>query len=258
MSIADLQSNLQAQDVLEVLPYELAARLAADDYFTDITVVVAREGDVRSEAEKLQAYLQAKNGKRGIAVIVLQVDAEDPYPELEIGPLKLMVTFQVIEQVELNRGKEGTGKSARQVARRVQLVTKTAQFPGLVESLLCPTRSIYEVSPPKETRNVVMLHVDFECYEADFRNPVKQVSSIGVDQVSQPGYFILSCSTPGATIVYTLDGSSPVLLTPDGSQNPGAQVYSEPVAIPNTFPAFRACGYLKGMLASFQTNGVPQ
>jgi hypothetical protein len=89
-------------NVIDKLPYELRDRLAADDFFAAIPVVVADKGNVKAQIAAKQAVVTSRVGKRGVAVVVLQIVADDPTNELATGPLLLRAAFQVVENVELN------------------------------------------------------------------------------------------------------------------------------------------------------------
>src|SRR5712672_1965290 len=96
--------SLTVQDIIDRLPFELMNRIESDDYFSDVPVVVAEEGNVRLMVDAKQAAISTKLGtKRGVAVIVLQMVADDEHTNLQFGPMTLRPAIQVIENVELNR-----------------------------------------------------------------------------------------------------------------------------------------------------------
>ena len=59
---------LTSTDLIGLLPDEFAARIAADEYFCDITVVVAEKGNVAATIDTLRAAQTEKKGKVGVAV----------------------------------------------------------------------------------------------------------------------------------------------------------------------------------------------
>ncbi len=145
-------SEIATLDIIDRLPYEFKARLEADEFFCDIPVVVAEDGNLKSEMEKRQAVLTTKTTKRGVAVIVLQVVADDNFPNLRFGPMTLRPAFQVVEQLEFNRDENRTKKSARKVARRIRDVIKGAGLQGLVLDLQADSPCIEPVNLPKGLR----------------------------------------------------------------------------------------------------------
>src|SRR5579859_5977585 len=126
-----MEGIMNVTDILDRLPFELAARLESDPFFVDIPVVVAVKGNVAQEFQRKQAVIEEKSGKRGVCVVVLQIVADDIYEGLAAGPMKLKPAFQVIENVEMNNDDSGTGKSARKVARHIIKNIKLAGFRGI-------------------------------------------------------------------------------------------------------------------------------
>lgn len=238
-------------DVIERLPFELQARLEADDYFSDIVVVVAEEGNVQAMVAAKQAVMTSKGGKTGAAVIVLQVVADDDLPEVAFGPMTLRPAFQVVENLELNRGTTGTGKSARRIARRLRDLVKPLALVGLTTEFVPGKPCIYPVALSKELGALVKAYqVDFHTWEADDE---------GVSMCERPEFseteedapeFQIACATAGAAIWFTTDDSYP------RPSNPAARVYSSPVAIPDGGVTVRACAYLAGFVASQVARGT--
>ncbi len=241
---------IKAIDTIDQLPGELAARLAADDYFVDIPVVVADPGNVLAQIAAMTAVVTEKTGKRGVAVIVLQMTADDDFPEVTFGPLTLKPAFQIVEVPELNRDTNGTGKSWRKVARRIRDVICSAQFTGLVSELVADKPCIEPVqfANSKESQvalggNAIGGQVTFSCREIDD----EQLHQCSMPLFSPSGAgqsIIMTCATVGAVIWFTSDGSFP------GPNTVGAQVYSDPVAVPNDGFTVRAAAYMPGWIAS--------
>jgi len=233
--------SIGALDVIDRLPFELQARLEADEYFGDIPVVVAEEGNVAQELARKQAVITEKSGKRGVAVVVLQVLADDPYPNVAFGSLALRPAFQVVENVELNRDANGTGKSARQVARRIRDVIKPLRLAGLTTEFAPDRPCIEPVEIAGELGGVVKAYqVNFITYEAD---------SEAVEMVSEPqfgqegGAFTLSCATAGAEIWYSTDDSYPA------PGRPGSAKYEGPVSVSGELTV-RAAAFKAGLIGS--------
>jgi hypothetical protein len=237
---------ISAEELFDQVPFELAARVQADDFFSDIPVVVAEKGNVRAEMDRLQAAITAKSGHRGAAVIVLPLLADDGYDEVAEGPMKLFASFQVLENVELNNDANGTKKSVRKIARRLVKIVKPLRLGGLTTDFVCdkPTieAGVVKLANGSELQSRI---VNFYTYEAD-TEPMLQVATPGFAQVgNQVG---LSCVTDGAAIWFTLDETFPA----PQSAVPGstAQSYSEPLDVPEAGLVIRVCGYAAGMVAS--------
>jgi hypothetical protein len=241
---------MNALQIIDKLPWELAARLGADDYFTDIPVIVADEERAKLQMARKEAVMTTQGGHQGLAVVVLQVVGDDEFPSLQFGPMTLMPAFQVIELVELNRGPNGTGKSARQVARRIRDVMKCAGFIGMVKNLQPEKPCITPVNLKADLgENVRAYQVDFRCLEVsgDLPSIVAMPTFMSMPLVMEVA---LACPTVGSTIYYTTDDSYPC------AQNKAAQVYSGPISIPTAGITIRCCAYLQGMIASWVNRAV--
>lgn len=228
-------------DIIDRLPFELQARLEADPFFVDVPVVVEEHGNLELEMERQQAVIKSKGGKRGVAVIVLQVVAEDDFPNLQFGPMTLRPAFQVLENVELNRGASGTGKSARKVARQIRDVIKCAGLVGLVKDMRADKPCIEPVPLPKELSGRAQSYqVNFRCLETGLQGP----SQVQTPVITAGGSsFSITCPTAGAAIYYTTDDSYP---------RPGnGTLYSAPVAVAAGGVTVRACAYASGCVASW-------
>jgi hypothetical protein len=181
-----------------------------------------------------------------VAVIVLQILADDDHPNLGLGPMTLKPSFQVVENLELNRDANGTHKSARRVARRIRDVIKVAGMVGLVIDIKTDKPCIEPINLTKELGDLVKAYqINFRCIEQS----LEQLS-----QVQQPQFqatsdtqFQITCPTPGATVFYTTDDSYP------RNGNPNAKQYAmgEPIDIPDGGVTVRACAYVAGKIASW-------
>lgn len=246
---------MQNTDIIDRLPTELANCLVTNSFFNDIPVVVAEKGNVAKEYARAQAVITEASGKRGVAVIVLQVVADDMSNSLQFGPMQIKPAFQVIEAVELNHDENGTGKSARKVARKIRDVIKTQNFIGLVQDMRTGKPCIEPVDLSKELGDgIVAYQVNFECLEIG----QEQMTAIQMPQIyvgTNPPQFTLSCPTPGAQIWFTLDDSFPfngdATVYPNGNgagQPSTAQLFvaGQPVNIPPGGCTLRARAYLDG------------
>jgi hypothetical protein len=239
--------SYSALDVIDRLPYELQARLEADEFFADIPVIVADKGNVKAELERKQAAITEKAGRRGVAVIVLQIVAEDDYPEVNFGPLKLRPAFQVVEHVELNNDERGTKKSARRVTRRIHQVIKPLALYGIVTQFKADSPAIEPVSVSDLGDQVVAMQANFVTYEFDAEQ-LSQVATPEFSAVAQT--LVMTSATEGASIWYSVDDSFPA------PNKPGSIEYTVPIAIPEAGFTVRAAAYKAGSIASEVMRGT--
>lgn len=230
-------------DLIAELPGELQARLEEDDYFVDIPVVVSEDANVLAELQKKQAVVTSKTGKRGVAVFVLQIIADEPNTSGNpFAYMSLSLAFQVVENLELNRGQGGTLKKARQVARRIRDVIRCTRLEGLVSDFYGDKPCIDPLKLEDMPANIVAYQVNFKCFETPGELPQQvqaPVPAVAGDQLT------FTCATVGATIYYTTDGSYP------RAANTAATAYSGPITLPDTGYDLRACAYLTDHIASY-------
>jgi len=238
---------MNAIDIIDQLPSEFVARLKTNRFFDDIVVIPAEKGDIASEYAVAQAAIADASGKRGVAVIVLQVVADDYSNNLSFGPMVLRPAFQVIENVELNNDDSGTKKSARKVARKIRDVIKGCNLMGLVQDMRTAKPCIEPVQVKDAPSTVISYQVSFECLEVSTEN-LTQVQMPAIDPGTSRAtpQVILACATPGAVIWYTTDDSYPVNGTADTFPGSTAQQYAGPITIPPDGFTVRACAYLDG------------
>jgi len=238
---------MNAYDIIDRLPLELAARLACDPFFVDIPVVVAEKGNIKLEMERKQAVITEKAGKRGVAVIVLQTLADDLSRNLQFGPMILKPSFQVIENVELNNDDAGTGKSARKIARRLRDIIKNFNVKGLVADMKAGQPCIEPADLSEISPALVGCQVNFECLEVSNEDQ-RQVQDV-VFTASPPSSIVMSCPTPGAAIWFTTDDSFPYPGTTDDFPGSTSQLYSSAVAV-ETGQVIRAGAFVENQIPS--------
>lgn len=212
--------TLDAIDIIDLLPREIAEALIADPFFADIPVVVADEGDVTAMIAEKRAALTKRGGKVGVAVVVLEVEADDPGNGNNYGPMLLKPSIQVVEQVALNKSKEGTGKSAAKVARRIRDTLKLFTPAGLTKNLLADNPCILPVT--LEAKGYKGRQVNFTALEDDTQALTKVATPIiAPSSGAVPQNVTIACATAGADIYYTLDGTHP---RPTALENPSTAV----------------------------------
>jgi hypothetical protein len=229
-------------DTIDRLPFDLQARLESHPFFADIPVLIAEEGDLELELQRKQAVLTEKGGKLGVAVVVLQLLADDPYANPVLGPMLLRPAFQVVENKELNRGPSGTGKTARRIAKEIRNVIKPFGVLGFTTDFVPDKPCIEPVDVPKDLR-LSVYQVNFTTYEIC---PSMDVVSAPYAErfAAETPQIQLLCPTEGAQIWYSLDESFP------GPGRVGSQLYAAPIEIPADGLVISACAYKEGMVAS--------
>ena len=234
-------------DIIDLVPPWQANCLRTNKFFCDIAVVVFEEGNIAAAVAKAQAVIQETSGKRGVAVIVPQVTADDYSSNLQFGPMKLKLSFIVIENVELNNDEFGTGKSARKVARKIRDVMKTQTYIGVVANLTTSTPCIEPMAVKDLDERFVMYLVNFECLEVG-QEQMTAVQPPVIAVGTNPPQFILSCPTPGAAIWFTLDDTFPFNGTSADYPESTAQLFvaGQPVNIPVGGCTLSARAYLDG------------
>ena len=238
---------IKAIDVIDRLPFEIAAALQCDPFFADIPVAVAERGNVVQEISHLQAIITAKGGHWGVAVVVLQMVADDNMPELAFGPLTLRPAIQVIEQPTQNHSNTGTGKSARKVCRKIRDVIKSLRLIGLTSDFEFEKNCIEPVAI--EPANLVGYQLNCRVDEAD-DEPISQVLLPQFTAGSDPNNptLVITCDTVGAAIYYTLDDSFPA--PPARLPGSTAVLYAGEIPIPAAGFIIRAAAFLDPAIQS--------
>lgn len=241
--------SIKAIDTIDALPNEMAAAIACDPWFADIPIVVAEKGNVTRTIAERQSAITEKGGKRGVAVIILQIIGEDEYPNVNFGPMALRVAFQIVENVELNNDPAGTGKSARKVARKLRDVIKPLRLMGLTTDFIPDKPNIEPVTLAEELgKNIVAYQVNFVTYENDDEEISQCATPLFADAGTGTPQIAITSETEGAQVWFTTDDSFP---TPTSANpNSTAQLYGVPVDIPETGAYFRAIAIKDGMVAS--------
>lgn len=245
---------MQTDLILDRLPFILAARLATDSFFCDIPIIVAVEGDIQAQLKKKQAVITEKSGRHGVAVVINQIEADDEYPGLPGGPLKLYPSFQAIEDVMANnREGSGTRKSARRVCRRIISNLKIfGQFGGVVQAMKVRAPGIEAITFKDQPDTVVVEQVNFECQEFSGEKLLYCLPPVLAPVVgSNPPQVTITSATVGAQVWYTTDGSYPY---PGGADKfPGSTAVQAvaPINVSLNQPwSALACAYLEGYFPS--------
>lgn len=204
-------------DPLEQDQVDIAARLEADPYFEDVTVLKQRDAVLESDIERALSTLTEKDSKIGVCAIVLM-------PTLTIdgtnapGPLYgVSLSVQVIENPTFNLNEGGTGKSAEQIAHRVRQILH--HFVNGYGS----TFSFAKLEPLPRPDGEISYGVTFSRKSGDTPLPKVEAPRLSATNEAAPATVTLTCDTVGAVVIrYTTDGSPPC------AGNAAALVYSAP------------------------------
>lgn len=205
-------------DPLEYAQEMFAGRIAADSYFADITVLQQRKGVTDDDIRQALGTLSEKGGKLGACVVVLMPSLKPENGNAPSPTYKIQLVVQVIDMPLLNLGKSGTGKSAEQIAQRVR---------QLCHLLTTGEKSAWTFAgcdplPVEEGSN--SYGVTFTRESGDPHLP--KVANVKAEHSgSGPVSIALSCTTAGAVIRYTIDGTYPA------ANNAAAVLYTEPLDI---------------------------
>lgn len=197
--------------------------------------VPGRSMVIEDDIDAVLASMKPKNGRGGIAAIVLLPDVR-PVSQNSVGPsMVLMQKVRILEDRMNNEGRRGTGISASRLALHTVQILNRRLLRG--ETLLIPhaQKMIEEVSLPD---HVMATEVNMECAQGVDPAPQAQLSK----PVSAEGRIVLSSTTHGADIYFTLDGSWPL---PESARR-----YDEPLALPVGTHILRAVAVAAGMAPS--------
>lgn len=206
---------------------DLAARLTADPYFSDITVETLRPranagfAEIQSRIDQALSGLKAKAGKVGAAVHVLMpfADVESPVAP---GPMMNVDLVARVQEFPLhNMGARGTGKSCEEIALKVtQLFHHFNSGRGYVFFCAREFWTPSAVAAPLVTIDVRVTHKGGIVAAAKVARPTISSASLAV-----PQEVTLATATAGASIYYTTDDSYP------SSANDAAVLYSAPFTV---------------------------
>lgn len=205
---------------LELDQDDMTARLTLDSFTGQTTVFSQRKGITENDIQTRLGALNQKSGLVGLVLIVL-MPALSPDPSNTPAPMYFTrYSVQVIDWPALRRAPGGIGISAETMAERVRQVLHFFSF-GRGQTLYFDGMEPVAMSNP----NQISYAVHFKKKGAD--TPVQKVNGVLITPTSGtiPQTVTMTCTTPGASIWYTTDGSYP------DSLNPTATKYTAPVLI---------------------------
>ena len=190
--------------------------------------------------EKIQQALNgldAKNGKSGIAVIVMLPSVKGESANSAAPAMRLHLAIRIVENRLVNESTGGTGITSSRLALHIIQVLNRRAFRGGNPLYADIANMVNEVALPGDLK----VH---EC--AFIQNVTPDTLPKVIDpSVSSAGNAItLACSTADASLYYTLDGSFP------GSANAAAQAYTAPFTLDPGIYSLRFAAEKSGMQAS--------
>jgi len=223
---------------------DLADRLAADEYFVDITVLTERTADLDNTIARALKLLTVKGSKIGVAVVVglFTADADQPNaPGPAYGSAATRVT--VFENPLINGGATGTGKAAVDIAARVAQVLHHYLAGGIGQTCMISGQDAIQPVPQQQLEmGTIAYQVRVETALDSAVLP--KVAPVAIAAAGTgPVTITLTCATSGAAIYRTLDGSYP------WSGNAQATLYTAPFAV-SSAALLRAVAHKTGMVAS--------
>lgn len=190
---------------------------------------------IQSRLDKALGGLLARNGKRGLAAILHMPYLGDAAPNVRSITGKLVLEIDVIENVLINMGGDGTGVSAEEVALGIAELLQHQQF--TVGAPLVGQPRLITPRPEEVVQQRVAYRIALEVPHQSAAKP-----KVATPALTQAGAVItLTCSTAGAAIHYTLDGSFP---------GTAATAYSAPLTLAPGTHTLRYAAYLTGHAGS--------
>jgi len=220
-------------DLLENLQLDVTERLRSVAWFADVTVLMQTKGDVEAEVAEALGTLHEKSGKYGLVAVVILPSAESAEANIPGPRLELKVKVQVIEAVLMNRGAEGTGKTASQGALRV--LNALHHFVAHDRGVMVADRSPVVPVPTED-------HLQSYAAQLTLQAGLCGTGKVNTPEFVQGAQISITTTTPGAEIYYTTDGSYP------SPENVAASKYANPLTPDNM--KIRAAAYLDGLMPS--------
>ena len=181
---------------------DVAARLSAHAFFSDVLVLANERGILAEDLESRLKVFTAKNGKSGVAVVVDRPLRQVPKPEVPGPEMVVVVPVTVVEMPLLNRTASGTGKTTEEIVSEVMAVLHGWRASSWMGQLYCAEDAVTPtVGGDKTIATEIQLRTRLRMAPlARVATPVISGSASAVQ---------IGCNTPEASIYYTTDGSWP-------------------------------------------------
>lgn len=236
-------------DTLENLHNDITALLKSDEWLDDNGISVLNEFD-KTLAENIAnslAVLTERNNKIGACVLLMSPVGNDDSPDVAFGPLDVDIVATVLEDPDMNQSNVGTGKPALTIARRVEMILRHYDCPGIVKTLIPEPQVIV---PVRSDLAPVAYEVRMHATEADSDQRTRVSRPVFTPASgASPVAVTISTVTSGATIYYTTDGSHPY------AGNPNAVQYAGAIQI-NQATTLRARAFKAGSYGSFSARAL--
>jgi hypothetical protein len=213
---------------------DIAARLAGDGYFADISVFEQRRGVTENDIERALSTITEKASKSGAAVIVLKPRLQPSEPDAPGPEYRILIEVQVITQPLVNDGDAGTQKETEAIAERVRLLLHrfgttngTFSFAGMEAADVEEGKDAFIVGFTRLARYGCATQCGLPLLAPDEGSGTAEVT--------------ITSGTDGASIYYTLDGTYP--------RAGNGTLYAAPFA-PGAGVTLRAVAYKDGLLPS--------
>lgn len=190
--------------ILSQLQQQCADRLQTDPLFANIPVLTERIKDIESEIDRALGPLNEQGGKTGLVAIILTPSANATFENV-FGPFfdEIKVVVRVIENVPINQDPNtGTNIPAAEAAERIC---------NLLHHFL-PDSANGPITAQKPTISLGNdpTHLSYDCRFRTSGGLSAVLPQLSAPVITKNGSaYTLACSTAGAAVFYTLDGSNP-------------------------------------------------
>lgn len=196
----------------------------------------AEAAGIQTTLDKALSGLIQRNGRQGVSCIIGMPVVEDLQSNTRALRGRLVIPLDVMENIVLNNTGASCEEHAWEMARLLQHMTFVPWSPLVGEPRLMTPR------PEAVLNKTVVYRVEFG---SEIVARVKEKVADPSVTPNEDGTITLSCSTPGAAIYSTTDGSFP------GPGNAAASLYATPLTLVGSGVfSLRAAAFKSGMACS--------